>query len=114
MEEMIAFCGLACHECPTLLATKADDDEKRAAVARKWSELFKADIKPEMINCDGCLTVEGSLFGYCSMCETRKCGMERGVDNCGYCDEYPCDKLDFIFNAAPGAKKRLDDIHSKR
>jgi len=47
---MLAFFGLACHECPALLATKTNDDEKRAVVARAWSKLFKADIKPEMIN----------------------------------------------------------------
>jgi Protein of unknown function (DUF3795) len=28
MEEMIAFCGLNCAECPAFLATQENDDEK--------------------------------------------------------------------------------------
>jgi len=60
------------------------------------------------------MTVEERLFGYCSMCETRKCGTEKGFDNCGCCTDYHCDKLDFVFNATSGAQKRLDDSHSKR
>jgi len=38
MKQMIAFCGLACHECGALLATQDDDDAKRAEVAQGWSE----------------------------------------------------------------------------
>ena len=49
MEKMIAFCGLACHECSALLATKANDDGKRAEVAKLWSKQFNTDIKPEDI-----------------------------------------------------------------
>ena len=30
MKEMISFCGLDCHECGAFLATKEDDDQKRA------------------------------------------------------------------------------------
>ena len=38
MNEMIAFCGLACHECGALLAKKDNDDKKRAEVAHTWSK----------------------------------------------------------------------------
>ena len=93
MEKMIAFCGLTCHECPALLATKTNDDGKRAEVAQLWSEQFKADIKPEHINCDGCLVVGKKLYKYCATCEVRTCGFKKKVENCAYCDEYPCEKL---------------------
>jgi len=62
MKEIIAFCGLPCHECGALLATQDDDDAKRAEVAQQWSKLFKVDIKPESINCDGCLSEGGQIF----------------------------------------------------
>lgn len=114
MEEIIALCGLACHECGALLATKNNDDEKRAEVAQLWAKLFKVEIKLEDINCDGCLSEGGRLFSYCKVCEIRRCGMEKGVANCAYCNEYPCKKLDFIFRAAPDSKKRLDEIRSRR
>jgi hypothetical protein len=112
LKKMIAVCGLDCNECGAFLATKENDDQKRAKVAQEWSKLFKVEISPEDINCDGCQSDEGRLFNYCNVCEIRKCGKEKGIMNCGYCDVYPCGKLNFIFNKAPDAKKRLDEINS--
>jgi hypothetical protein len=112
LKEMIAFCGLGCHECGAFLATKENNNQKRAKVAQEWSKLFKVDISPEDINCDGCQSDEGRLFNYCNVCEIRKCGKERGIINCGYCDVYPCGKLNFIFSNTPDAKNRLDKINS--
>jgi len=91
--EMIAYCGLACHECGAFLATRNNDNDKRAEVAKLWSKMFNADIKPGDINCDGCLSKGGRLFTHCKVCEIRKCGGEKGVTNCAYCDDYACDKL---------------------
>jgi len=98
MEKMIAFCGLICSECPTLIATQEDDDEKRKQVAELWSKMFNNEIKPEEINCDGCLAKSGRLFRYCNVCEIRKCGQERHLKNCAYCEDYICKKLSSFFN----------------
>jgi hypothetical protein len=46
---MIAVCGLGCYECGAFLATKENDDQKRAKVAQEWSKLFKLEVKPEDI-----------------------------------------------------------------
>jgi hypothetical protein len=110
LKEMVAFCGLDCYECRGFLATKENDDQKRAKVAQEWSKLFKVEIKPEDINCEGCLSDGGRVFNYCKVCEIRKCGKEKDLKNCGYCGEYPCRKLNFIFNNAPDAKNRLNKI----
>jgi hypothetical protein len=101
-----------CNECGAFLATKEANNQKRAEVAKEWSRLFKMEIKPEDINCDGCLSDGERLFNYCKVCEIRKCGKEKDIMNCGYCGEYPCQKLNFIFNNTPDAKKRLDKISS--
>ncbi len=108
--EMTAFCGLACYECPAFLATRADDNEKRAEIAKEWSKQYHADIKSENINCDGCKSDTGRLIGHCYVCEIRKCGMEKKVETCGYCADFPCVRLDFIFNAVPEAKKKLENM----
>jgi hypothetical protein len=76
---MIAFCGLGCHECGAFLATQENDSQKREKVAQGWSSLFKVEIKPEDINCDGCQSDGGRLFNYCKVCEIRKCGQGKGV-----------------------------------
>ena len=112
MNEIIAFCGLACHECGAFLATRNDDDEKRREVAEIWSRQFDANIKPQDINCEGCLTDGGNCFSYCEVCEIRKCGKEKEIENCGYCNDYVCDKLEKFFHTVPGSRKRLDRIRS--
>ena len=110
MKERIAHCGLNCNECGAFLATQENDDLKRAEVSQEWSKLFKVEIKPEDINCEGCQSDRGRVFNYCKVCEIRMCGKEKGLKNCGYCGDYPCRKLNFIFSTAPNAKKRLDEI----
>jgi hypothetical protein len=73
---MIAVCGLDCYACGVFLVSKENDDQKIATVAQKWSGLFKVEIKPENINCDGWLSNGARLFNHRKVCEIRKCGME--------------------------------------
>jgi hypothetical protein len=113
MEKVIGFCGIVCDECPALLATQKNDDNERKRVAEQWSRQYSADIKPEDVNCDGCLSESGRLFGYCKVCEIRKCGREKRVKNCAYCDEYACEKLNQFFVMAPNAKVTLEEIRKK-
>ena len=110
MEKMIALCGIVCTECPAFLATKNDDDNERKKIAEMWSKQYHSDIKPEDINCEGCLSDGGKVFNYCRVCEIRKCGQEKSVQNCAYCVEYVCEKLDNFFKIAPDCKTTLDAI----
>jgi hypothetical protein len=110
MKEMISYCGLSCHECPALLATKADDDEKRKEVAAIWSKQYGKEMDFKSINCNGCLTDGEVVFAHCQTCEIRACGKEKKVENCAHCDEYVCDKLDKFFAMAPMCKENLDAI----
>ncbi len=112
MDNMIAFCGLVCHECPAFIATQTDDNKKRLKVASLWSKQFHTSFKPKDINCDGCQSDSGHLFGHCQICEIRKCGLEMMVTNCAYCHDYSCEKLNQFFKMVPDAKKRLDAIRS--
>ena len=112
MNALIGVCGSLCNECDAFVATRNVDDEKRAEVAKLWSEKYHADIKPEDINCTGCLSEGGCHFNYCNVCEIRKCGMNKGVVSCAYCDDYVCDKLQEFFRTVPDARKRLDNMRS--
>jgi hypothetical protein len=112
MGQMMACCGIPCSECGAFIATKNDDDEKRAETAREWSQQFSCDIKPEDINCDGCTSDGDRLFSHPKVCEIRKCARTKTIANCAYCDEYPCEKLEELFNAFSLAKENLDKIRS--
>jgi hypothetical protein len=113
-EKMISYCGLVCSGCPTFIATQKNDDKMREETAKKWSEMFRADIKPADINCDGCTSNSTKLFNYCGQCDIRKCAKEKGVKNCAYCAEYPCEKLSAFLKNAPEAKAVLDEIRKKK
>ena len=112
MNEMISFCGLLCSECGAFIATKNDDDNKRAEVAESWASQYNVDIKPEDINCIGCLSDGEPHFSHCGVCEVRKCGKQKGIENCAQCDEYACEKVEKILQVVPEARKRLDEIRS--
>jgi hypothetical protein len=109
---MIAYCGLECTGCPAYLATLADDDHQRRKVAQQWSNEYKSDIKPEDINCEGCLPGGSVYFTHCRVCEIRACGVDRGLQNCGYCDDFACEKLERFLELVPDARRRLTEIRS--
>jgi hypothetical protein len=113
MEKMIAFCGITCTDCDALIATQENNDAKRRKIAADWSKDFGHEIKPEEINCDGCLNTEGRHINYCGICEIRKCGMEKEVENCAHCIEYKCEKLEKFHEQAPNAKKTIEEIREK-
>jgi hypothetical protein len=112
MEKMIAYCGLDCAACPVYRATQSDDNAERAKVAEMWGKLFKFDFKPEHINCDGCSTEKGRLFGHCTRCEVRLCAREKKMENCAHCGDYMCGKLTGMLAMIPNpaARKNLDEI----
>ena len=114
MTEMVSVCGLVCTSCPAFEATRDNDDAKRKATAELWSKAFGSAIKPEDVNCLGCLTTKGNVFSYCQVCGIRKCGVGKGVKNCAHCADYACDKLLKFFAMAPQAKQKLEEIRDKK
>ena len=110
----MAYCGLVCSDCGAFIATLENDDAKRRQVADAWSKMFGREFKPQDINCDGCLTRDGRHIDYCNICEIRKCGIERGVENCAYCVDYGCEKLSKFVENVPEAKKTLEEIRKQK
>jgi hypothetical protein len=113
MVEMLAYCGLDCNECEAKYATEVNDDERRREVAVHWTALYDIEIEPQAINCMGCKSDAGLRFYLCEKCPVRRCARRRRVETCAHCPDYPCDRLDFVFRIAPGARQRLDQIHRR-
>ena len=111
MDEMIACCGLVCTECGAFLAALNDDDEMRRKTAEEWSQMG-ADIKPEDVDCDGCLSDSERVFSFVSECKIRACCAEKGLANCAPCDDYPCELLTKCHEYSPEARQRLDAIRA--
>ena len=117
MSRIIAVCGLVCNDCIAYIATQKNDDKMREEVVEAWST-EKERLKLEDVDCDGC-TVGKRLYDFCSVCEVRKCGLEKGIENCAYCDKYPCEKLEKLwksFRTVSGeeAKANLEKIRKEQ
>lgn len=112
MQRIVAYCGIICSDCPTFKATKANGDVERRRVAKLWTKQYGREYKAEDINCDGCLTEEARIFGYCKTCKMRRCARERNVENCAHCEDYACEKLSKLFLEYKPAKQVLDEIRA--
>jgi hypothetical protein len=112
----ISYCGLICESCPVHLATIEPDrikqQELRSNIARQCFEVYGLSIEPAQVtDCDGCCSETGRLFSGCLNCEIRKCIVLKGIENCGYCDEYACERLKQQFIHDPEAEERLNLIN---
>ncbi len=114
MVKIVGCCGIVCSECPAYVATQKNDDGERRKVAELWSKEYGGEFKEEDINCDGCLTKSQRVFSYCNVCEIRKCGQGKEVENCAHCEEYACEKLSRFLDRVPDARRVLEDIRATR
>ncbi len=108
MSKILSHCGINCAECPAYLATQKNDVEEIRKIAKEWSS---GDMKfnPEEIYCDGCCK-EGRHFSWVNNCDIKKCCIEKGLENCAYCDDYICDILKNSLDKDPNAKHNLEEI----
>jgi len=106
---MIAMCGLVCTDCPAYIAAQKNDDKERKRVAKVWST-DEVHLEPEDVNCAGCLADSERIIKFSRNCEVRLCGFVKNVENCAYCEEYPCEKLNKIHEKSPEANVTLDEI----
>jgi hypothetical protein len=114
MPKMIAFCGLCCTDCPTFIATKNDDDVARAKTAAMYNQKYGFAMTPDDINCDGCHSVDGKLISYCENCAVRKCGLKKGLKNCTFCNDQPCEILNHFHAFSPDAKACYEAVLKRK
>ncbi|MDF9408722.1 MAG: hypothetical protein A4E52_01841 [Pelotomaculum sp. PtaB.Bin013] len=84
-KRLAAVCGLFCTACALYIGTK-EDPERLKIMATRFQ------IPVEELECHGCRSEKRGIFcrEYCKM---TKCVIEKGIDFCGECPEYPCDEL---------------------
>lgn len=98
---MVAYCCLECDKCDVYIATKNNDDELRAKVAKQWK------MDAEKLYCEGCKS-ENALFN----CDAKKCAIARGLPTCAHCDDFPsCDKD--IWTKWPELKKKVEEMRRR-
>jgi len=102
-----------CSKCEGYLATQENDNAKRKDVADKWTVEYNTEIRPEQINCKGCKSNSEKFFFTETICEIRKCNIEKGTPNCARCAEYKCKKLQSFIELAPTVEEALEALRQE-
>jgi len=110
---MIAYCGINCSKCDSYLATQSENDEELVRVAGKLSKLYRTDVKPEYVICDGCRAGKRLSFHCRNLCKMRKCCVEEEYNYCIECADFPCKELQFELDINPEAKDNLNMLSEK-
>jgi hypothetical protein len=118
MGELLAYCGINCSTCPIYLVTreshKEEQAKKRLEIARLIGEHYGTNYEAANVtDCDGCLTKGERIFSGCKDCVIRNCARSKSIENCAYCPEYSCEKLEAFFLKDPQAKTRLEEVRMK-
>lgn len=112
MEKLISCCGLNCAECEARIAYVNNDNDLRIQTAEKWSTMYGSDIKPEMVNCTGCLAPDGIKLAHCTTCAIRLCAVSKSFTTCGECDQVEqCETIAHVLKFAPHALANLKSLN---
>jgi len=118
MSEILAYCGIICSTCSIYLVTreanKKEQAKKRSEIAQLIAEHYGTNFDAANVtDCDGCITKDERIFSGCKECLIRSCAQLKSVENCAYCPEYLCEKLEAFFIKDPQAKTRLDEVRNR-
>lgn len=92
MDRIIAACGNDCEKCPRHMP-RGEGELRDTAVL--WHKIGYRDevVSNEQIRCFGCCADNWCRY------EIVSCTAGRGLDNCGQCERYPCEKIEAAFEA---------------
>ena len=107
---MIAYCGIDCLKCDSYKATRSENDEALATVAKKLSKRYRAEVKPEYVICDGCKVDKRHSFYCANSCKMRQCCINHGYESCIECADFPCKELQFELTHNPEAEDNLQKL----
>ena len=85
------YCGHDCSKCVTYIATQTNNEDLRRQAQSFYKEIFGLDIPLEKFYCNGGRSK--NVFELCKECPFKKCCIERGIDACSKCSEYPCKEI---------------------
>jgi len=81
-KKLAAPCGLYCGVCGVYIAHRDNNIKFKERLTTVYG------VSVDDINCEGCLSDE--LFVYCETCPIRSCAIEKGIEGCHQCNDFPC------------------------
>ncbi len=102
----LAYCGLDCSQCPIYKA--AHDRHYAEQCAKELREKGHPDASADWFTCKGCKGNETLLYD--PSCAIRACCIKKGLETCGPCPLYVCDKLQAFSKQGDVAKAAVDSL----
>lgn len=106
MEKKFSKCGMRCDLC-LIYRNNVQENDRRKEICKVYGKKnpgYKPD--PDTLICDGCSSEKANPILLDPTCKARKCVMEKELEHCGYCAQYPCD----IFPAEPTQDELVQKI----
>jgi hypothetical protein len=96
VEKMVGYCGYKCYLC----AARSEDPAIRQKLVDGWRKIFGHQrYTAENVFCEGCKS-SGKIAD--KECKARPCAIEKGLDSCVQCDEFPCKKVGHLLASREG------------
>jgi len=89
----MTMCGYCCDLCKAF-AQNIKTNDKREGLASAWKKYYNLDFKAEDTYCDGCRCEKADAKRIDIGCPVRKCVLEKRLNHCGDCNDYPCNIFD--------------------
>jgi hypothetical protein len=86
---LISYCGLFCGACSFKIAYETQNQEHINHMPSVYDHLKGRELE----NCPGC-----RLEHKCGECEIRDCAVEKKIDYCFQCIDYPCQLINEFSN----------------
>ena len=98
---MIGLCGDNCEYCHRYIATQNGSIEALEDVKELWVrlELIEPGFPVQDMVCHGCFPENK-----CAYSELCACVNSKAHENCGLCDQYPCELINAAFNKSDDLK----------
>lgn len=96
-EKVFSRCGMRCDLC-LIWRPNVEKQDRREAVCAAWRKMWAGySPDPGQVICDGCRCERDGAVLFDPTCKVRACVLEKGLEHCGHCAQYPCG----IFPAEP-------------
>ena len=92
MKDIITYCG---YKCNLYLAYRNKDKDDLQKFSDGIFKYYGIRLSLEECYCNGCMTDDIESPKLIDIeCKVRPCVMKKGLENCAYCDQYPCKELE--------------------
>lgn len=106
MKQIFSKCGMRCDLC-LIYRHNVEENDRRKEICAVYQKIYPGFTPdPDTIICDGCSCNKENLILFDPACKARKCVLEKGLEHCGYCSQYPCG----IFPAEPTEEELIQKI----